>query len=181
MGIVDATEFSELYEQEIYGPFFREQVSLADVVLVNKVDLADEKRTSEAVKLVEQINPSAVVFRTERAKIDAELPSSSGRRAVPQGRGHVLEFDTLCLRVEEAVPLERARAFFGQCGEGAFGDVVRAKALLVTEEGPYRFDLSFGSVEESPFTGGLTGGRLVVFGRALRKDEMAGSLRGPKS
>ncbi len=181
VGIVDAAEFAELYGQDVYGPFFREQVSMSDVVLVNKADIAGRSRTAETMKLVEQINPSAVLFETERARLGSGLPSHSGRRGVPRGTGHALRFDTLCMKVGNSVPLERARSFFARCAEGSLGGVVRAKALLVTEEGPYRFDLSSGRVEVSPFEGGTTEGRLVVFGHSLRKDEMESFMKGPTS
>jgi G3E family GTPase len=38
LGIIDAVEFTELLKSGMYGSFFEDQVSLADVVLVNKQD-----------------------------------------------------------------------------------------------------------------------------------------------
>ena len=40
VGVVDATEFLELHEAEMFGTFFRDQIVNADVILVNKIDLA---------------------------------------------------------------------------------------------------------------------------------------------
>ena len=38
VGIVDAAEFLELYEAEMFGRFFEDQITNADVILVNKAD-----------------------------------------------------------------------------------------------------------------------------------------------
>ena len=57
IGIVDATEFTELYESDMYGSFFEDQIRNSDIILVNKTDLADESVIAAAELLIGSINP----------------------------------------------------------------------------------------------------------------------------
>jgi G3E family GTPase len=52
IGNVDATEFTGLYDSGMYGRFFKDQIALADVVLVNKTDLADEGTIVEVINRI---------------------------------------------------------------------------------------------------------------------------------
>ena len=54
--------------------------------------------------------------------------------------------------------------------KGAYGDVARAKALVQTDKGPYRFDLSYGRIDKTPFKQDIADNRLVIIGEALKKD-----------
>ena len=74
VGIVDAVEFADLYEAGMYGNFFREQIELSDMVLVNKADIATGDQTSAAERTIEAINPRALLIRTVNAVIDLPLP-----------------------------------------------------------------------------------------------------------
>ena len=48
--------------------------------------------------------------------------------------------------------------------EGIFGNVVRAKALVQTDEGPFRLDISSGRFDCVPFDRTVTHSRLVIIG-----------------
>src|SRR5208283_3233193 len=40
VGIIDATEFIELYESGMYGSFLEDQIQNSDIILINKTDIA---------------------------------------------------------------------------------------------------------------------------------------------
>ncbi len=80
VGIVDAVEFAELFESGMYGSFFEEQIVNADVIAVNKVDLADATAIDKAEQLIASLNPRAVLFRTEMPRSAAPFPSASEAR-----------------------------------------------------------------------------------------------------
>lgn len=51
-----------------------EQISFADKIILNKVDLVPEAAEREAIKKrIRQINPGALIFETERAKVPLDL------------------------------------------------------------------------------------------------------------
>lgn len=178
VGIVDASEFMELYEGEFYGGFFREQITASDVLLLNKTDLVDMDRADRTEALLGSLNPGAVIFRTVRAEIDRPLPAPRPKARIGGGHGHMLPFETLSVRLGGITGHLAMRSLLEGMAGGAYGKVRRAKALVRTEKGHYRFDLSSGRVEEAPFEKPVGESRLVVIGTGLRKADI---LKGIKS
>ncbi|MHB8836307.1 MAG: GTP-binding protein, partial [Candidatus Methylomirabilia bacterium] len=104
VGIVDATEFLELHEAEMFGTFFRDQIVNADVILVNKADLAGEEHAARTAAVIESLNPAAIVFRTVQAKIERTLPEARGtRRIASTGHAH-FRFDTVSFKIPAGTP-----------------------------------------------------------------------------
>jgi hypothetical protein len=56
---------------------------------------------------------------------------------------------------------------------GRYGDIVRAKALVNTVQGPYKFDLSFANVQSVPFEKAVTASRIVIIGKGLNKEVLS--------
>ncbi len=172
VGIVDATEFDELYEEQMYGNFFEDQIRNADIILVNKSDLAGEDKIANSISIIENVNPGAIVFRTVRAAFTQDLPDVSGtRRVVKRPESH-LSFETFSLKLSGSLEYSRFKTFFGGIAAGAFGRVVRAKALVRTERGPFRFDLVYGKEEDVPFPGDIADSRLVVIGANIDRNSL---------
>lgn len=169
VGIVDVTEFSGLYESGMYGGFFEDQIAVSDVILVNKIDLAEENRVKEAEKLIESVNPRAMLFRTMNAELRGGMPLScvSGDRAGVRGGAPHFHFETLSFKLNCGAGFARFSAFFNALVKGRYGAVVRAKALIQSEDGPYRFDGVFGKVDAVPFERNVRDSRLVVIGEGL--------------
>lgn len=172
VGIVDAAEFIDLHEGQVYGEFFRDQVAQSDVILVNKTDLVDREKTEKTMDLVSRLNPGAIVFQTVRARMEEPLPEPGRTRPPARGHGHVLPFDTLSVKFERGTGHLLMRRLLEDMAGGSYGNIKRAKALVQTERGPFRFDLSSGGVEESPFGKPLGGSRLVVIGTDLKRADI---------
>lgn len=167
VGIIDAVEFVELFESGMYGSFFEDQVSLADVILVNKTDLASELSIVETINRIESINPRAVLFRTKNAEIRESLPDVPAHaRARGDGHGH-FTFNTMTIRPQKIGDLAVLTSGLGDLAHGKYGTVVRAKALVRTEQGPYRFDIVYGKMDSVPFEKDIEDSRIVVIGLGL--------------
>ena len=69
--IVDAPKFTRL--QEMLGEFYEEQVENADVLVLNKIDLATPGALDEARAAVREINPDAALLFAERGDTDLSL------------------------------------------------------------------------------------------------------------
>ncbi len=176
VGIVDAAEFLELYEAEMFGRFFEDQITNADVILVNKADLAEKEIVDRTVLTVEQLNPNAIVYRTVNCRTGEPVPHVPGGER-PAGRhDHHFHFDTLSLKIGNDLDLESISSFFHEMTTGRYGDIVRAKALVNTAQGPYRFDLSFANVQSEPFGKEVTASRLVIIGKVLNKALLASGI-----
>ena len=166
IGIVDATEFAELYESGMYGSFFEDQIVNSDVILVNKTDLADAPAIAAAERLIGAVNPGAILFRTVNAELDVPLPDAPLRRTIVRGSCH-LKFETSSFKLADRMEFASVHKLFADLSRGKFGRVVRAKALVSTANGPYRFDSAFGNVDSVRFDHEVTAGRLVVIGESL--------------
>jgi G3E family GTPase len=178
VGIVDASEFIELYEGEFYGEFFREQIAASDLLLLNKTDLVDRDKADRAEAVLGDLNPGAVIFRTVRACLDQPLPAPRPRPRTGGGHGHILPFETLSAKLGGTTGHLAMRSLLHGMAGGSYGDVKRAKALVRTDRGHYRFDLSSGRVEETPFEKPVGESRLVVIGTGLRRADILKGIKG---
>ena len=172
IGIVDVTEFIDLYEAEIYGSFFRDQIVNSDIVLINKTDLEDEEKISGTLQLIEQINPGAVTFRTVRAILKDPVPDlPKGQHRIQKYTSH-LHFDTASFSVAMTAEFSFYKRIFEDMKEGIYGNIVRAKSLVNTDKGPFRFDLSYGTIDATPLVSLPNGSRVVVIGERLEKEAL---------
>ena len=167
VGIVDATEFVELYEAEMYGKFFQEQVSIADVVLINKIDLVGDDVLQKTAALVQRLNPRAITYHTVKAAIHEMLPDAGREHHVPEQRSNLLQFDTVSLTLKEGVSFTSIEEFLKELASGEFGRVIRAKALVQTDKGPGKFDLASGTISSEAFGAKVSDNRLVIIGETL--------------
>lgn len=178
VGIVDASEFAELYEMDVYGRFFTEQVSISDIVIVNKTDLAGEEKTAAAVSIIRRLNPTAKVIEAVNAEVNLEyFFIAHSQKDLMSTEAH-LKFRTYSFRPRGQLSLGFVERLFKDMSEGRFGQIVRAKALLSTDKGPYRYDLSFSSINGSHFEKEITENLLVVIGNGLKFDDLGDLLSG---
>jgi G3E family GTPase len=175
IGIVDATEFKELYESGMYGSFFEDQIVNSDVILVNKTDLANETMISAAERLIGSINPLAVLLRTVKATINIPLPEAPQHREIHSSGCH-FHFETFSFKLTDRMELALVQTLFDDLSKGKFGRVARAKALVNTSAGPYRYDSTFGNVNAVRFERAIADSRLVVIGDGLDEYRISQAL-----
>jgi len=171
VGIIDAVEFSELYESGMYGSFFQDQIENSDIILVNKIDLANEALIAAAERMVGSINPLAVLVRSVNAELSIPLPEPPKQRQVRQGNCH-FHFDTVTFRLRRRVGFAAISRIFEDIAGGLYGTVARAKALINTSDGPYRFDCVYGKVDRERFSKDVTDSRIVIIGELLDRQAL---------
>jgi G3E family GTPase len=173
VGIVDATEFIDAYETDMYGWFFKSQVKRSDIVLINKTDLVDDKKTADTIRIVESLNPHAIIVPTVHAVLDPLLLQHRNKATDDSAyNGHSIRMDTVSVILNRAYSAESMTFVFDKMARGEYGIVIRAKALVQTEEGPYRFDLASKQVSAEKFGTDIQRSRLVVIGSKLEEDEI---------
>jgi len=154
----------------MYGSFFEDQIMCADVILVNKTDIAREEMTVEAINRIESINPRAVLFRTVNAEI-RETMTKIPHMARDQRSHHAhFNFSTMTIKLVKALDFASFNKRLNELARGKYGTVVRAKALVQTEKGPYRFDIVFGKVNSAPFERDIKDSRIVIIGEGLQQE-----------
>ncbi len=183
IGIIDATEFPEIYEADFYGPFFREQVSLADILVMNKTDLASAQEIAKTEQVLGLMNPGAPVLRAVKGAVPAghfaDMRSGLNRKNNMLsflGHSRHLDFESVSLELGGHISHGRISAFMDEIKRGFYGDVVRAKGLLNTEEGAFKFDLSYGKVNETKLERTVERSRLVIIGTGLKRPQIKAAL-----
>jgi len=121
------------------------QAAEADVILLNKCDLAAPERVDEAERLLRELNPRARILRTVRADagLDPFAAGDGGRRLDRDfsGRGD-RAFESLLVGFDRPVRLEAFRKLLDDLGNWA----VRVKGWLDTDDGRF-------FVEQAPLGG----------------------------
>jgi len=174
VGILDATEFLDMEESGMYGRFLLDQVTQADVLLVNKADLAGEPLTSRTVSRASALNPGAVVLPTVMAQLAPSVKLPFGTRVSPLDSPLDLpHFESFAVRLPAGAGLDQVVACFEQMIGGAYGDIVRAKALVQGPSKGFRVDLASGRVQHSGLDRFIDAGRVVVIGRNLDTDGLS--------
>ncbi len=176
VGIVDATEFIELSDAEAFGRFFEDQIENSDVILVNKTDLVDQDTIERTVLAVERMNPVAIVYRTVNCRIEGPLPEIPDAERPASMHAHRFHFETISFKLDDDMDMESISSFFHDMSTGRYGGIVRAKALVNTLQGPFKFDLSFANVQGVPFDKLVTVSRLVVIGKDLNKEALFSAI-----
>lgn len=172
VGIVDATEFLDLNHEDAFGRFFEDQIANSDMVLVNKTDLVEKDVVEKTVLAIEKMNPNAIVYSTVNCNTGSSLPAVSGaERSIDRHAPH-LHFDTVSLKLGDSLDHEWLSDLFQDMSIGKYGDIVRAKALVNTLQGPYQFDLSFTNIRSIPFDKTVSNSRLVIIGKNIRGESL---------
>lgn len=152
--LVDA-EYGELTLDEY--KLARQQVALADVFLINKIDLADEEKVSRLERRLHRINALARIYRTEYARIDLSkilyvglfdaaprldgfLNSSDGVREAGNGREEkVDEIKSVVLSEKRPMDKEKINVWIKDLFMSRGGKILRSKGFLNFAGSDHRF------------------------------------------
>lgn len=164
---------------EMSDTFVDSQVGLAQLILLNKADLATPELLASVTDDLERRNPHAVVLPTSHGRFSWEqvegilppLPSAAGESARLDG------FESFSAELPDAYDLDSLRGLYSGLADGTYGDVARAKGVFRTdgEGGHHRFDLAGRRVHETPWPS-TASGRINVIGRAIDSDAIRRAL-----
>ena len=68
--VVDASK-CKMYAKN-FGEFFNNQIQYADIIVLSRTDIADEKKQAKAVEIVRELNPTAKIITTPLKQLDNE-------------------------------------------------------------------------------------------------------------
>ena len=130
--VVDAAKFMGL--RRVLGDFYTEQVRRADVLLLNKTDLAKPEQLETVRREVTALNPRATVFATERCNVELGMILDKERgaaepSALEQGLASpapAASFVSFVVPVAFDADRTRVEAFF----KALPPEIVRAKGFL---------------------------------------------------
>jgi G3E family GTPase len=178
--IVDSTNY--LWQCDVFGDFFEDQIGNASVLILSKSQLTDRET-------IDQISASIrKLYQKERDAIcdpwdtltDEELANLIDAEHAP-ALGDVLhaeykpcsenEFDTLGLKSSRVYTREELEQILCQLGQDRYGQVLRGKGFLRSDHGFLDFSYTSGRFEigENKYQ---SKGRLCLIGKNLREQEL---------
>jgi G3E family GTPase len=147
--VVDARHFLEHVDD---GEEAEEQVAFADVILLNKVDIVDEKQLATVEERIRKINPYAKLYRTTKSNI--ELSQILDRGAFDLQRileiephflhhhhdhHHEEEVGSLSFTAERPIDPDRFQRWMGELLQRKGPDIFRCKGILDVQGAPRRY------------------------------------------
>lgn len=189
--VVDARHAGPRLED---SPEARRQVAFADVLLLNKADLAAPGELEALERRLRGLNPLARLHRTVRARVEPEkilglgafdlsrapaLPPEGGEAHGP----HDPEIRAVCLREPGALDGRALNAWLGRLLRSRGADLFRMKGIVEVAGEPRRVvfqgvHMTFEGRPDRPWRDGEDRtNRLVFIGRRLDADELRAGLR----
>jgi G3E family GTPase len=168
-GVVSVIDADMLIRFPELGHTTRLQIDGADILLLNKIDLVDEKQIEPLKTKLRGINPTATIVRTERCRIDPELLFGIGRDrniAAPQHE-HQLEFESFTFSSDKTF----SRDCFERFADTVLANVIRAKGFVRFADGAQLFNFVAGRWELEPFESDET--ELVFIGKGIARKKSA--------
>lgn len=158
--------------------FVDAQIGLAQLILLNKTDLAEPQAIVAVTADLERRNPEAVIVPTTYgafswetvAPLLAPLRSADGPTARLEG------YESFSAEIPGPVDGPAMRTFFQATLEGRFGDVLRAKGVFDVGDGCVRLDLASRRLQETPWSCGGSG-RINLIGTGLDETAIVNALR----
>jgi G3E family GTPase len=171
--VVDAAKFAVM--REMLGEFYGSQVAHADIVLLNKTDLASPEQLERVRAEVAELNPGAKIVTTEQCDVDVGLVLDALSGWEPGkdddgGRHHHHHADFESEVLDAAGPVARAalESFFAALPP----EVLRAKGFMVVDGAASLVQFTAGQLEITPAAQERVP-QMVFIGRGLDRADLA--------
>ncbi len=168
-GIVTVADAEMMIAYPQLGQTTRMQIEAGDLILLNKADLISGGDLEIVESRLREINGTAAIVRTERARIDPDLlfGIARGERTVrPAVHVHQPEYESIAFETGALL----GRREFEDLADGLDRNVYRAKGFVRFADGTYLFNYVAGRWEMERFRD-EPGTALVLIGRDLRSKE----------
>ncbi len=151
--VVDAAKFAIL--RKVLGPFYTAQVERADVILLNKIDLATPEQLEATRRDIAALNPRATLVPTERCDVEMAMilgkqgTSSPALSALEQGLASpapAASFVSFVLPAAFEADRVRVERFFAALPS----HMVRAKGFMQMDGQPRTVQFTAGQLEITP-------------------------------
>ncbi|MBI4425322.1 MAG: GTP-binding protein, partial [Elusimicrobia bacterium] len=165
--VVDAAGFFSLFQTLAY--YYVTQLRAADVVVLNKADVATKAQLAGAEREVAKLQPRALVVRARHGRADLRGILEGN----PQGRAQGYQAERVAL--EGTLDPAGLRSFL----ERLPGGIYRARGRVRFPGGSYRVEYLSGSYAKEPLAAPAPGAanELVFIGSKVAGSQLAAKLR----
>jgi G3E family GTPase len=188
--IVTMVDASQILPQLSATPEAKTQIAAADVILLNKIDLADERTIAVAKQRLKQINPMATIHETTKSNLSAEhlRPSDANQTFIREytdenhEHGHDDEITSFVLTEHRPLDLEKVTRWIGEFIMLNSPNLLRYKGLLNVKGFDDRFVFQgvhehFENKSERPWGNDERTSQVVIIGKDLDRDAFEASFK----
>lgn len=169
--VVAVADADSLVRYPSIGLTGRNQIEMGDVILLNKIDLVDDKQNAQIREKLMEINDHAMIFEAVRCAIDVEMlfdvRKTRKMKAVDEKHSEKLESFEF---VAEKMNYNRLDVVLT-----TISDVVRIKGFVNTEKGGFLLNYVLGRHEFEPYDTENT--KLVFIGKNMNKSRIEKELK----
>lgn len=174
--VVDAEFFRA---REFLGPFYDNQIRLADIVVLNKVDRVDEATLGKVTKLIREMNTDTVIHPVHYCKVDPWLllkgsHTDKGVRiseSDPHEHDHLSGFQTFSYENSDPLDRKKLTGFLDSLPPNLF----RLKGWVLFADGAFHLDFTAGRYRLTPLD--ISRSTALSFvGRKCNETEILGGL-----
>jgi G3E family GTPase len=148
----------------------RTQIEMADILLLNKIDLIKGEQIEEIKSKLKEMNQRALIVKTMRCKVPTEFildTKIEHKVTTKHDRSHIdsENLGSFVFVSDKKMELEKVMRIFDELPE----DIIRAKGFAVTEDGSFHVSFVFGRFDHEEFDAEKT--ELVFIGKNIDKYE----------
>ena len=140
------------------------QLEMADIILLNKIDLVSKLQLKEVENKLKSINNNAIIFKTKKCSIDNEyLFGINTKKAVKKHKAHELKENCFYFETKKLIDRKKFDSFIKKLPKSIY----RAKGFIKSNEGDLLFNYVAGRHELEDFKADNT--ELVFIGEDVDK------------
>jgi G3E family GTPase len=173
-GIVTIVDADLMLRFPQIGHTTRIQIEDADLIALNKCDLASENELESIEDNLKKINPKAPILRTTHSQLDPELLFGISRKhepVKPAPHKHQSEFESISIKANQIFQRTPFEGFLNSLEN----NICRAKGFVNFPEGTFLFNFVNGRWELEAFDHEETA--LVFIGKKLNKSSILNRLK----
>ncbi|MGV8085441.1 MAG: CobW family GTP-binding protein [Candidatus Bilamarchaeum sp.] len=175
--IITVVDLDSMLRFPNLGHTGREQIELADMIILNKTDLIGQDDIEKIEENIKNINNRAHLIRAKNCEIDLNVVFGLDRqRAVVTHKSHKVEYDYFDYSTKETVNHKKFLEFLDRIPK----TIYRSKGFVVTEKGSFLMNYVAGRYTIEQMESKIT--ELVFIGKniQLHKDQITKMLEKTK-
>lgn len=162
--IITVVDLDSLIRFPKIGHTGKEQIELADILILNKIDLVGEEDLERLENELKDINNRAALIKCKHSEVDLKLIFGIDReRGVILHKTHKLEYDYFDYSTKEKLDHQKFLEFVDNMPKVVY----RAKGFAVTEKGSFLINYVAGRYTIEEFESKIT--ELVFIGKNVEK------------
>lgn len=163
-GIITIVDCDASIKFPTIGHTGRTQIEMADIILLNKIDLINDKQLKEIEYKIKEINKNALFFRTQKCKIDINyLFGINTKRVIKAHKQHEIKVDYFVYSSKKIFDKKMFETFVSNLPK----EIYRAKGFIKFKENSFLFNYVAGRYSFEKFKADKN--ELVFIGENIKK------------